>query len=68
MAEVTQAPPRVINLKDGISEAIREEMERDDRVFVLGEDIQDPFGGAFQITLGLFQSGLGQSPAVGPVN
>ena len=52
MAEVTQAS-RVINLKDGISEAIREEMERDDRVFLLGEDIQDPFGGAFQITLGL---------------
>jgi pyruvate dehydrogenase E1 component beta subunit len=52
MAEVAQAT-RVINLKDAITEAIREEMERDDRVFLLGEDIQDPFGGVFQITLGL---------------
>lgn len=52
MAQVAQAT-RVINLKDAITEAIRGEMERDDRVFLLGEDIQDPFGGAFQITLGL---------------
>jgi pyruvate dehydrogenase E1 component beta subunit len=28
-------------------------MERDERVFLLGEDIQDPFGGVFQVTLGL---------------
>ena len=52
MTETAQAT-RLINLKDAISEAIREEMERDDRVFLLGEDIQDPFGGVFQITLGL---------------
>ena len=52
MTEVAQAT-RQINLKDAISEAIREEMERDERVFLLGEDIQDPFGGVFQITLGL---------------
>jgi len=29
-----------------------EELERDDRVFLLGEDITDPFGGVFQVTLG----------------
>ena len=52
MTEVAQAT-RQINLKDAITEAIREEMERDERVFLLGEDIQDPFGGVFQITLGL---------------
>src|SRR4051794_385489 len=52
MSQTAQAT-RTINQKDAIAEAIREEMERDDRVFVLGEDIQDPFGGAFQITLGL---------------
>jgi pyruvate/2-oxoglutarate/acetoin dehydrogenase E1 component len=52
MTEVAQAT-RQINLKDAISEAIDEEMGRDDRVFLLGEDIQDPFGGAFQITIGL---------------
>lgn len=52
MTEVAQAT-RQINLKDAITEAIQEEMERDERVFLLGEDIQDPFGGVFQITLGL---------------
>ena len=52
MTEIAQET-RLINLKDAITEAIREEMERDDRVFLLGEDIQDPFGGVFQITLGL---------------
>lgn len=49
----TAQATRVLSLKDAISEAIREEMGRDERVFLLGEDIQDPFGGAFQITLGL---------------
>lgn len=52
MTEVAQQA-RVINLKDGITEAIREEMARDERVFLLGEDIVDPFGGIFQVTLGL---------------
>lgn len=49
----TAQATRVLSLKDAISEAIRDEMGRDERVFLLGEDIQDPFGGAFQITLGL---------------
>ena len=49
----TAQAARVLSLKDAISEAIRDEMGRDERVFLLGEDIQDPFGGAFQITLGL---------------
>lgn len=49
----TAEATRQINLKDAITEAIRDEMERDERVFLLGEDIQDPFGGIFQITLGL---------------
>jgi len=37
---------------DAIREAIFEEMERDDRVFVLGEDI-GVYGGAFKVTDGL---------------
>ncbi|MDQ2971200.1 MAG: alpha-ketoacid dehydrogenase subunit beta, partial [Acidobacteriota bacterium] len=36
---------------DAIREAIFEEMERDDRVFVLGEDI-GVYGGAFKVTDG----------------
>jgi len=52
MSQAMQAT-RVMSIKDALSEAIRDEMGRDDRVFVLGEDIQDPFGGPFQVTLGL---------------
>ena len=37
---------------DAIREAIFEEMERDDRVFILGEDI-GVYGGAFKVTDGL---------------
>ena len=46
----------------GIAEALREcihqEMERDDRVFCIGEDIAIPggWGGAFTVTLGLEES------------
>jgi 2-oxoisovalerate dehydrogenase E1 component beta subunit len=35
-----------------ISEALREEMRRDPRVLVLGEDIAGDFGGAFKVTRG----------------
>ena len=37
---------------DAIREGIREEMERDERVFLLGEDI-GVYGGAFKVTDGL---------------
>ena len=36
-----------------ISEALREEMRRDPRVLLLGEDIGGDFGGAFKVTRGL---------------
>lgn len=35
-----------------ISEALREEMERDPNVLVMGEDIAGSFGGAFKVTKG----------------
>jgi len=35
-----------------ISEALREEMRRDPRVLILGEDIGGDFGGAFKVTKG----------------
>jgi hypothetical protein len=35
-----------------ISEALREEMQRDPRVLILGEDIAGEFGGAFKVTRG----------------
>ena len=37
---------------DSIAQALDEEMARDERVFLLGEDI-GPFGGAFKVTKGL---------------
>jgi 2-oxoisovalerate dehydrogenase E1 component beta subunit len=39
---------------EAIREALREEMQRDARVFVLGEDV-GPYGGAFGVTQGLFE-------------
>ena len=41
-----------VTLLDAISQALFEEMERDDRVFILGEDV-GTFGGAFKVTAGL---------------
>ncbi len=45
--------PRTINYIDAITEALDQEMGRDDRVFVMGEDI-GPSGGVFKATAGLF--------------
>ena len=42
----------VISYIDAITMAIREEMERDERVFVLGEDVGVK-GGVFKATQGL---------------
>ncbi|MEM7130343.1 MAG: alpha-ketoacid dehydrogenase subunit beta [Chloroflexota bacterium] len=39
-----------------ISEALKEEMARDETVFVMGEDIAGDFGGAFKVTRGLTEA------------
>jgi len=44
---------REITYKEALKEALREELKRDERVFLMGEDIADPFGGAYKVTLGL---------------
>jgi len=48
-------PTKTMTIAEALREAIREEMQRDERVFCLGEDIGIPggFGGAFTVTLGL---------------
>jgi 2-oxoisovalerate dehydrogenase E1 component len=59
----TYAPPPAaarddggcISYRDAIREALVEEMERDRRVIVYGEDIAD-YGGAFKLTKGLLES------------
>ena len=44
-----------LSIAEALREAMREEMARDERVFLIGEDIGIPqgFGGAFTVTLGL---------------
>jgi pyruvate dehydrogenase E1 component beta subunit len=45
-----------ISIVQALNQAIMEEMERDERVFCLGEDISDAdggYGGAFAVTRGL---------------
>lgn len=46
---------RKITYRDALREALREEMERDLKVFLLGEDIGKHWGGAFKVTEGLAQ-------------
>src|SRR5256885_5447540 len=48
-------PSRKLTIVEALREALREEMRRDERVILLGEDIgvQGGFGGAFTVTLGL---------------
>lgn len=43
-----------ITMRDAIREAMREEMLRDERVFLLGQDIAQ-YGGAFKVTKGLWE-------------
>src|SRR5512136_2691273 len=38
---------------ESLNNALHHAMEDDDRVYVLGEDILDPYGGAFKVTRGL---------------
>lgn len=51
--ELNQADQEQTTYLAAISQALRQEMERDERVVVLGEDVRDPFGGAFKVTRGL---------------
>src|SRR3954454_18231433 len=50
-----EAQPRKLTIVEALREALREEMRRNKRVILLGEDIgvEGGFGGAFTVTLGL---------------
>ena len=41
-----------MNLRDALSRALRESLDNDDRVFIMGEDI-GAYGGAYAVTKGL---------------
>ena len=43
---------REITFREALNEALRQNLERDERVFVMGEDV-GLYGGVFQITAGL---------------
>ena len=45
---------RTMTYRDALREAIREEMLRDERVFIMGEDIAG-YGGTYAVTKGLFE-------------
>ncbi len=44
---------RTLRFRAALNEALREEMDRDDRVFLIGEDMREPWGGTFRVTQGL---------------
>lgn len=48
-------PERIGTIREAINEALHEEMARDDRVFIMGEDI-GVAGGVFKVTAGLLNS------------
>ena len=63
---VTQTSTRNVTFRQAFNEAIRQEMERDQTIFVMGEDVAgaagrahlgfiDHFGGSFALTKGLIQ-------------
>ncbi len=57
-ATTRPATGQEVTYLDAISQALDEEMARDERVFLIGEDI-GPYGGAFRITEG-FQAKYGE--------
>jgi len=42
-----------ITMVDAINHGLREEMERNEKIIIWGEDVQDPKGGVFGVTRGL---------------
>jgi pyruvate dehydrogenase E1 component beta subunit len=41
---------RRIRYRRALNEALREEMTRDERVYLIGEDLRDPWGGTYKVT------------------
>ena len=43
----------IVTVREALQRALDEELARDPGVFVMGEDIADPFGGSWKVTAGL---------------
>ena len=63
-----------VTMVDAINHGLREEMERNEKILIWGEDVQDPKGGVFGVTRGLsekfgearvFNSPLAEASIVG---
>ena len=52
-AQPTATERQPVTYLEAISEALAEEMRRDERVFIIGEDV-GAYGGAFGVTKGLY--------------
>lgn len=50
--DAVEAPTRTITFREGVREAIREAMHKDERVFLMGEDV-GRYGGCFAVSKGL---------------
>ena len=48
-----RGPVRTINVRSSLNDALRRMLTKDERVILLGEDLHDPYGGAFKVTAGL---------------
>ncbi len=46
-------PTRRIRFRRALNEALREELARDPSVFLMGEDLREPWGGTYKVTQGL---------------
>ena len=54
LAPVLDANAPVMTVRDALNSAMAEEMERDEKVFIMGEEVGD-YQGAYKITKGLIQ-------------
>ena len=58
---------REITYLEAVREAMTQEMERDETVFLIGEDI-GAYGGAFQVTHGMLEKFRQESFLTGPTS
>lgn len=52
-SNVAMQPAKAANVRGAINAALRDLLSKDDNVIVLGEDLHEPYGGAFKVTAGL---------------
>lgn len=53
VSAVPVQPPSAPNVRQALNRALRSLLESDSRVVLLGEDLHEPYGGAFKVTAGL---------------